>query len=1161
MYDTQVESLDGNFSMSVKLTKVHKGELLTVDNPRYQQLISNHSHLKGIEIEDFDTKEQLPVHVVLGSGEYARIKTETKPQIGRDGDPVAEKTKLGWFLMSPGQEFDHNRMMLTQTSQTDYEELCRLDVLGLADSSEHDQLTVYNEFKEQLVRNKEGWYETGLPWRGNHPPLPSNKDGSLRRLSSLNKKLERQGLTAEYDEIIQDQKEQGIVEECPTKPGGREFYIPHKPVIREEAASTKLRVVYDASAKANPNAPSLNECLYSGPALQNKLWDVLVRQRFYPVAIFGDIQKAFLQIRIKEQERDALRFHWRVSEHSDIETYRFTRALFGLTCSPFLLGGVIEQHLQSWESEMPEAVAALRKSLYVDDLPSGGQTVDQARERQTTAIEIFSDAKFVLHKWNSNMADLEDTHGQEEGDNELSFAKQQLGAQSSESKVLGLPWDKELDTLTVTFPKDETPLTKRGVLRKLAKVYDPLGLVTPLTLQGKLIYCDICNQKLSWDAELNRQLVERVKNWEQSLPTGVNVPRPVVHYREPVLDLELHAFGDTSTQGVGAAVYAVVRQQSGTTQRLVAAKGRLAKQGLTVPRLELISAHMATNLVTNLQNTLTDLINPRVYAWLDSTVALHWILGNGQYKQFVANRVNKIHQRPEIEWRHVPTRDNPADLASRGGGTTKLWWNGPEWLSDQDNWPIKQLTFASAASEEEAKVIRELLNASQTKEPTDIMDQLLEKHNLRRALRVEAWAARFVHNCRGRKKLSGVLTKTEVDEVKQRWIQLVQRRDRLKPHFEQTQKSLNLQINAKGLLECHGRIQGKYPVYLPSSAVFTRKLVQKVHNETLHGGVGLTMAAVREQYWIPKLRSLVKSVRSECYGCKRFSAAPITTPAPGPLPEDRTTIGAAFEVIGVDFAGPIRYKQSKKSDRKAYLTFFTCSLSRAVHLEILPSLETDKFIACFKRFIARRGRPRVIYSDNGGTFIKTNKWLRQLRKDERLQGLLDEYEINWKFNLSRAPWWGGQFERLIGVVKTAMNKVIGGGMLTWDELSEVLLDVETQINRRPLSYLEEDLELPILTPSTFLYQRTNQIPEQDTWRIRDRDLRKRAKYLKTCKDNLWKRWQREYLTAVRERHNLTHKATKFQPQIGDVVIIKTDNKNRGTWPSSELWNLRPHTVY
>ena len=187
--------------------------------------------------------------------------------------------------------------------------------------------------------------------------------------------------------------------------------------------------------------------------------------------------------------------------------------------------------------------------------------------------------------------------------------------------------------------------------------------------------------------------------------------------------------------------------------------------------------------------------------------------------------------------------------------------------------------------------------------------------------------------------------------------------------------------------------------------------MQKIHCETLHGGVGLTMAAVRERYWIPKLRSLVKSVRSECHGCKRFTTTPFSPPIPGPLPEDRTTVATAFEVIGTDFAGPIRYKQRNKREGKAYLAVFTCSLSRAVHLELLPSLLTDKYIQCLKRLIARRGRPRVIYSDNGGTFVKTSKWVRELRKDEHLRGLLDEYEIKWKFNLSPAPWWGGQFDR------------------------------------------------------------------------------------------------------------------------------------------------------
>ena len=138
MYNLLIKSMNGSFCMNVTLTKVNKGELLMVDNPKYQQLINNYGHLKGIKIEDRDTKQQLPVHMVLGSGKYARIKTETKPHIGKDGDWVAEKTKLGWFIMSPGQEFVYNEMLLTQTSQTNYEELCRFDILVLADSSEHD---------------------------------------------------------------------------------------------------------------------------------------------------------------------------------------------------------------------------------------------------------------------------------------------------------------------------------------------------------------------------------------------------------------------------------------------------------------------------------------------------------------------------------------------------------------------------------------------------------------------------------------------------------------------------------------------------------------------------------------------------------------------------------------------------------------------------------------------------------------------------------------------------------------------------------------------------------------------------------------------------------------------------------------------------------------
>ena len=153
---------------------------------------------------------------------------------------------------------------------------------------------------------------------------------------------------------------------------------------------------------------------------------------------------------------------------------------------------------------------------------------------------------------------------------------------------------------------------------------------------------------------------------------------------------------------------------------------------------------------------------------------------------------------------------------------------------------------------------------------------------------------------------------------------------------------------------------------------------------------------------------------------------------------------------------------------------------------------------------------------------------------------MEEYEITWKFNLSRAPWWGGQFERLIAVVKLAMYKVIGEGFLTWDELAELTLDIEIEKNRRPLSYMEDDLELPTLFPATFLHQCSNHLPIEDTWRIESLDLRKCAKYLLACKNNLWKCWKRKYLAALRKRHKMIHERRKFCPKA-----VLSDDKNRG----------------
>ena len=172
-----------------------------------------------------------------------------------------------------------------------------------------------------------------------------------------------------------------MVERAPAKVTGKEFYLPHRALIRENAESTKLRVVYDASARAYDGVLSLNECLHTGPPLQNELWSIIVRNRFHPIAVAGDMRKAFLQIRVKEAEHSALRFHWiKDKSTEELEVLRFTRVVFGLAPSPFLLNAVIQQHLESMQSEYLETVQEIKNSLYVDDLITGDTTVEGAQQ-------------------------------------------------------------------------------------------------------------------------------------------------------------------------------------------------------------------------------------------------------------------------------------------------------------------------------------------------------------------------------------------------------------------------------------------------------------------------------------------------------------------------------------------------------------------------------------------------------------------------------------------------------------------------------------------------------------------------------------------------------------------------------------------------------------
>ena len=267
--------------------------------------------------------------------------------------------------------------------------------------------------------------------------------------------------------------------------------------------------------------------------------------------------------------------------------------------------------------------------------------------------------------------------------------------------------------------------------------------------------------------------------WEEKLPSHVTVPRSLAAHQEDIQAIELHAFGDASWKGVAAAVYAVVVQEKGVNQGLVASRARLAKKGLTIPRLELVSGHMAVNLLSNVSEALEGFPVTVKHCWLDSTVAPHWIRCPGEYKQFVSNRVEKIQAHSDVVWHHVRTSNNPADVGSRSGEVSNhaLWWNGSEWLSDKAGWPPDIVTNATQESLAEAKAKQDMLVAVAVA-VADKLDDLVEKFSQWKAIRVTAWIIRFTQNSRSKKtkRLEGPLTADETKKAELFWVKRVQAR-------------------------------------------------------------------------------------------------------------------------------------------------------------------------------------------------------------------------------------------------------------------------------------------------------------------------------------------------------------------------------------------------
>ena len=358
VYSVAVHSLAvKEFLIDAECINAEKDLLTHPPNPKIKALKKQCGRFRSLTFTEEATRsDTMSVHIILEAADYQRIRT-TEPLIlgvDPDKDPGAEFTIHGWTLYGsrPVTEGVTEKQFLLTTGQEKFEKLCSLDVLGLKDTGTTKNKTIHEDFLQQLNKTQGAFYETRLPWKEDHVPLPTNKNRLVAQLNSTTRKLERMGKLQDYDQMMQEQVAAGIMEPVsPHQTGEVVHYIPHQAVTRGQAETTKMKIVYDCSSRANTQTFSLNDCLKTGPQLQPLLFQILLRNRMRKHCVTGDIQKAFLQIRVHEQDRDAQRVLWYDNlTDRNIAEYRFTRVIFGATSKPYILGATLQKHIRTKRS-------------------------------------------------------------------------------------------------------------------------------------------------------------------------------------------------------------------------------------------------------------------------------------------------------------------------------------------------------------------------------------------------------------------------------------------------------------------------------------------------------------------------------------------------------------------------------------------------------------------------------------------------------------------------------------------------------------------------------------------------------------------------------------------------------------------------------------------
>lgn len=1140
---------------------------ITGDLPNFR-FDSTDLHIpSNIRLADPDFNIPGPVDILIGADLFWSLIGVGQIKLGPN-QPILQKTKLGWIISGPVGLSYSNKVVCNVSKDLEMQLTKFWEQEEFPDRKpwSQEELACENHFINNTKRNEDGRFIVKIPFKRSVSNLGDSQQQAKRRFWSLEKRLQAdQNLKHEYVKFIseyQTLKHMSKVNEHSDNVASA-YYMPHHGVLRESSLTTKLRVVFDASARTD-SGYSINELQMVGPVIQSDLLSIILRFREHAFVITADIEKMYRQVLITPSQRPLQRILWRTDPQSVLDTYELNTVTYGTASASFLAIRALMQLAHECQSSMPNIARIIQNDFYVDDLLTGANTIEDLSLICTQIFEVLKGGRFILRKWISNDPGVLETVTYSQ-DSDL---VRQLATHES-NKTLGLFWAHQDDTLLyqINDTRKNNSVTKRAILSTISQIFDPLGVLGPCIVTAKIILQKLWEENVSWDQSVPPYLHSKWLRFKDDLThlNDLRIPRHAI-CKNPVR-VEIHGFSDASEQAYGACVFLrSINKDGGIFVHLLCAKSRVAPlKKITIPRLELCGALILARLVNKVKISSSTNFDSFTF-WCDSTIVLGWLNAPlNLLKTFVANRVSEVQSLTQCKfWRYVSTKDNPADFISRGInpsqlGNLDIWWHGPQWLSKvEHHWPTIQPTEITLP--ELRQSVQSLIV---TQSP---IIQLLKFSNLNKLQRIVAYCLRFIDNCRlSPEKRS--FNSTTVAELQRSLIILVkiaqeasfpQELSNLKhgKHVSPKSKLLNLNpfLDNEGIIRVGGRLGNshfnynkKHPIVLDGHSHIMKLIFKEEHKRLLHPGPQLLLAAVRDMFWPISGRNAARKIVHECIRC--FKANPkCSNPLMGNLPGSRVTPTFPFASVGVDYAGPFLIKDKKGRGckfSKCYLSLFVCFNTKAVHLELVTDLTKDAFILALRRFVSRRGKPVNIYSDNGTNFVGARNELSNLgnflinAKQELIESFRDE-GLTWHFIPPHSPHFGGIWESGVKSVKHHLKRVLGNASLTFEEFYTVLVQIEAVLNSRPLSPLSSDASDPLpLTPSHFLIGRPLiAIPDNDCRNLPENRL-SHYQRIQQIVQHFWTRWAKEYVSELQCR-------TKWKlqgPSIkeGALVVIKEDN--------------------